>query len=99
MKRYTATKYLITWFWNIHKCTGFQFLFSTRIKFYAKQNFHDADKDQVQVKHTQRFEALFNYASIGILLTDADGGIIVANDFALNQFGYQFQEVICLREK
>ena len=55
---------------------------------------YGADKDEVQVKYTQRFEALFNYASIGILLTDAEGSIILVNDFALNQFGYQFQEVV-----
>ena len=55
---------------------------------------YDADKDEVQVKYTQRFEALFNYASIGILLTDADGSIILVNDFALNQFGYQLEEVV-----
>lgn len=55
---------------------------------------YDTDKDKVQVKYTQRFEALFNYASIGILLTDAEGGIILVNDFALSQFGYQLQEIV-----
>ncbi len=48
----------------------------------------------MQGKSNQRFQALFNYASIGILLTDANGNIILANDFALKQFGYQLIEMV-----
>ena len=55
--------------------------------------FKNEDKNQVQGKYTQQFQALFNYASIGILLTDTDGNIILVNDFALTQFGYQFKEI------
>ncbi len=55
---------------------------------------YNTDKDEVQAKYTQQFQALFNYASIGILLTDTEGAIILVNDFALNQFGYQFKEVV-----
>lgn len=36
-----------------------------------------------------RFEALFNYASLGILLTNEQGEIILVNDFLLKQFGYE----------
>lgn len=57
------------------------------------ENYYGHEKDQSQHKFTQRFQALFNYASIGILLTDAAGNIILVNDFALNQFGYQLQEI------
>lgn len=35
-----------------------------------------------------RFEALFNYASLGILVTNHDGDIVLVNDFLLHQFGY-----------
>lgn len=51
------------------------------------------ESHEIQGKYTQRFQALFNYASIGILLTDANGNIIMANDFALNQFGYRLLEL------
>lgn len=50
------------------------------------------DKNDTMAQ-TERFKALFNYASIGIVLTNSEGSIIMANDFALNQFGYQFQEI------
>ena len=36
----------------------------------------------------QLFEALFNNAAIGIITVDEGGAIIMANKFALNQFGY-----------
>ena len=36
-----------------------------------------------------RFEALFNYASLGILLTNEQGEIVLVNDFLLKQFGYE----------
>ncbi|OSZ77129.1 PAS domain-containing sensor histidine kinase [Chitinophagaceae bacterium IBVUCB2] len=57
-------------------------------------SFDNSDKNETPAKYTQRFQALFNYASIGILLTDADGNIILVNDFALKQFGYQFKELV-----
>ena len=44
-----------------------------------KESSYNADKNEIQVKQTQRFEALFNYASIGILLTDSDGNIILVH--------------------
>jgi len=45
-------------------------------------------------KELQRFEALFNFASIGILVTNQQGEIVLMNDFALEQFGYQREELI-----
>lgn len=36
-----------------------------------------------------RFEALFNYASIGILVTNEQGEIVLVNDFLLAQFEYE----------
>ncbi len=42
-----------------------------------------------------KFEALFEYASIGILVVNQKGQIILANSFLLSQFGYtEAQEVI-----
>jgi PAS domain S-box-containing protein len=40
-----------------------------------------------------QFEALFNYATIGIIVTDHLGTIINFNKYAENQFGYQKEEV------
>jgi PAS domain S-box-containing protein len=36
----------------------------------------------------EKFEALFQYASLGILIVNNGGEIILANNFLLNQFGY-----------
>ena len=40
------------------------------------------------------FEALFNYATIGIITVDADAKIILANPYARFQFGYEGDELI-----
>jgi PAS domain S-box-containing protein len=45
-------------------------------------------------KELLRFEALFNFASIGILVTDQRGRIVLINDFALQQFGYERDELL-----
>jgi PAS domain S-box-containing protein len=45
-------------------------------------------------RELQRFEALFNYASIGILVTNQQGEIVLINDFALQQFGYSREELM-----
>lgn len=39
------------------------------------------------------FEALFQYATIGILFTNSKGEILDANKFALDQFGYDITEL------
>src|SRR4029078_7309730 len=35
-----------------------------------------------------KFEALFEYASIGILVVNNEGEIVLANSFLISQFGY-----------
>ena len=42
-------------------------------------------------KEKEKFEALFNYASIGIVVTDAKGKIEMVNNYLLAQFGYDEQ--------
>lgn len=39
-------------------------------------------------KESGRFQALFQYASMGILVADSEGAILMANNFLLRQFGY-----------
>ncbi|MFT3981497.1 MAG: PAS domain-containing sensor histidine kinase [Ferruginibacter sp.] len=43
-------------------------------------------------KENERFQALFEYASLGIVLCDANGKIEMVNNFLLSQFGYQDKE-------
>lgn len=40
------------------------------------------------------FEALFNYATIGIITVDAEGIIVLVNPYALFQFGYEKNDLI-----
>ncbi len=40
------------------------------------------------------FEALFNNAAIGIIIVNSEGNILLVNQFALNQFGYESEELI-----
>ncbi|MEI8279216.1 MAG: PAS domain S-box protein [Bacteroidota bacterium] len=40
------------------------------------------------------FQALFNYASIGILITNSRGEILMANKYIDHQFGYSENEII-----
>jgi PAS domain S-box-containing protein len=46
-----------------------------------------------QINTSQQFEALFNNAAIGIITVDAAGEIVLLNQFALKQFGYQEGEL------
>ncbi len=39
-----------------------------------------------------KFEALFQHASMGILVADGNGEIVIANKFLLYQFGYEKEE-------
>jgi PAS domain S-box-containing protein len=50
--------------------------------------------DQRQVSNMEQFLALFEYATIGILLTDARGEIINFNQLAGRQFGYSKEELL-----
>lgn len=45
-------------------------------------------------RELERFGALFDYASIGILVSDQAGEIVMINDFALQQFGYEREELL-----
>ncbi len=45
-------------------------------------------------KSSKRFEALFNYATMGILMTDSEGAITAINPFALKEFGYEEEELL-----
>jgi PAS domain S-box-containing protein len=43
---------------------------------------------EITFRENERFEALFQHASIGILVADQTGSILLANDFMLALFGY-----------
>ena len=43
---------------------------------------------EIDAKESDRFQALFQYASMGILVADSEGTILMANNFLLRQFGY-----------
>ena len=45
--------------------------------------------EEMLLKEVQKFEALFNYASIGIILVNKEGIIVMINPFANKQFGYE----------
>lgn len=40
------------------------------------------------------FDVLFKYATLGIIVTDAEGKIVLANPFLLRQFGYAEEDLI-----
>lgn len=40
------------------------------------------------------FDVLFNHATLGIIVTDPSGSIVLANPFLLKQFGYTREELI-----
>lgn len=50
-------------------------------------------EQQGVINNSQMFEALFQYATIGIVFTNKNGEIIDANKFALDQFGYAITEL------
>ncbi|PUZ22593.1 hypothetical protein DCC81_19345 [Chitinophaga parva] len=44
--------------------------------------------------HKTNFDVLFNHATIGIIVTDGQGRIVVANPYLLNQFGYTAPDIV-----
>jgi PAS domain S-box-containing protein len=52
------------------------------------------DQTHIQITNERQFEALFNYATLGIIVTDNVGRIIDFNKHAESQFGYSKEEVI-----
>jgi PAS domain S-box-containing protein len=53
-----------------------------------------AKSEEILLKEIQKFEALFNHASIGIILVNREGRIVMMNPFANKQFGYSNGELI-----
>lgn len=53
-----------------------------------------AKSEEILLKEIQKFEALFNHASIGIILVNREGNIVMINPFANKQFGYANSELI-----
>src|SRR5689334_3804131 len=47
-----------------------------------------------EINKTNLMEALFNYASMSIIVADSKGKILLANPFAQKQFGYLGEELI-----
>lgn len=47
-----------------------------------------------KMERANHLEAIFAFASIGILVTDSHGNIIAINPFALKEFGYTEKEII-----
>lgn len=48
---------------------------------------------QIAETNNEELKALFNNAAIGILTVDHNGKIVLANDFAIKQFGYTLEEL------
>ena len=46
------------------------------------------------VESANHFEAFFEYAAMGILVTDVNGQITTINPFALKEFGYSAEELV-----
>ena len=46
------------------------------------------------IDNVHQFEALFNFATIGIIVTNNEGQIINFNKYAETQFGYSKEEII-----
>ncbi len=49
---------------------------------------------QNKIEHSNHFEALFEKAAMGILITDGEGKITAINPFALKDFGYTKKELL-----
>lgn len=53
------------------------------------KNTNDFKKSiEILLQEKERFEALFNHATLGILLANRNGEIVLANSFSAKQFGY-----------
>ncbi len=50
--------------------------------------------EEILLKEIQKFEALLNYASMGIILVNHAGVIVLSNPFANMQFGYANAELL-----
>ncbi len=50
--------------------------------------------DKLLLNEQERFAAVFQNASLGILLINKEGNIELANDFLLSMFGYEREEIV-----
>ncbi len=50
--------------------------------------------DKLLLREQEKFQAIFQNASLGILVINSNGKIVLANDFLLKQFGYNHVEEI-----
>jgi len=50
--------------------------------------------EETLIKEIQKFEALFNFATMGILLVNEGGNIVMSNPYANKQFGYGAGELL-----
>ena len=50
--------------------------------------------EETLIKEIQKFEALFNFATMGILLVNSTGNIVMSNPHANKQFGYGTGELL-----
>lgn len=50
--------------------------------------------EETLIKEIQKFEALFNFATMGILLVNEEGNIVMSNPYANKQFGYGSGELL-----
>src|ERR1700712_266710 len=55
---------------------------------------HQRHFSLTNIDNIQQFEALFNFATIGIVVTDNEGKIINFNKHAETQFGYTKSEIL-----
>lgn len=62
--------------------------------FYISDLSAAVKSEELLLKEIQKFEALFNNASIGILLCDRFDKLVMINPFANKQFGYENEELI-----
>ena len=49
---------------------------------------------EIYRRHKTDFDVLFNHATIGIIVTDGEGCIVIANPFLLRQVGYEAVEIV-----
>jgi len=59
--------------------------------YHKVANLHMGQTLLAKLTGNEKFEALFQHASLGILIVNQDAEIILANNFLLRQFGYEHQ--------
>ncbi len=80
---------------NICSCMQQRSLLNNPLSLFSETN-RDSFAMPFTTLNNETFQALFNFASIGILITDATGKIQMANKFIEKQFGYTESELIGL---